>query len=466
MRHLLSIEDLDRARTSSASSTAPRSFAEVAEREIKKVPALRGRTVLNLFYEASTRTRQLVRARGQAAQRRRRELRGQRLERREGRVAEGHRADAQRAPARTRSSSARPGPGAAELVSALDAGGDRQRGRRQARAPDAGAARRLHAAPPARRARRRERSGSSATSPHSRVARSNILAFQTMGAHVTRLRAAHADPARDRGARLRRALHARRPARGRRRVRAADAARAHGPRPSCPRCASTRRVYQVDAPAPRAPPGAHAPRARQPRRRALGRGRRLAAVGDPRPGRGGHRRADGRPLRGAAGHARGRGRPRRRSPSWHERHDGRPARARPGAAGDAARARRARPGPAHRPRRAPGRARPRRRHRRARRAGHARGARGGRARRRGRGATSCPAFVDPHVHLRTPGQEHKEDLETGTRAAAAGGFCCGGRHAEHRPRGRLARRSCARCATAPRATRASRSASWRRSPAA
>ncbi|MFN8131628.1 MAG: dihydroorotase [Solirubrobacteraceae bacterium] len=33
-----------------------------------------------------------------------------------------------------------------------------------------------------------------------------------------------------------------------------------------------------------------------------------------------------------------------------------------------------------------------------------------------------PAFVDPHVHLRTPGQEHKEDLESGTRAAAAGGY--------------------------------------------
>jgi len=33
-----------------------------------------------------------------------------------------------------------------------------------------------------------------------------------------------------------------------------------------------------------------------------------------------------------------------------------------------------------------------------------------------------PAFFDPHVHLRTPGQEHKEDLATGTRAAAAGGF--------------------------------------------
>ena len=34
-----------------------------------------------------------------------------------------------------------------------------------------------------------------------------------------------------------------------------------------------------------------------------------------------------------------------------------------------------------------------------------------------------PGFVDPHVHLRTPGQEHKEDLETGTAAAAAGGYC-------------------------------------------
>jgi dihydroorotase len=37
--------------------------------------------------------------------------------------------------------------------------------------------------------------------------------------------------------------------------------------------------------------------------------------------------------------------------------------------------------------------------------------------------TATPAFFDPHVHLRTPGQEHKEDLESGTRAAAAGGFC-------------------------------------------
>jgi dihydroorotase len=33
-----------------------------------------------------------------------------------------------------------------------------------------------------------------------------------------------------------------------------------------------------------------------------------------------------------------------------------------------------------------------------------------------------PGFVDPHVHLRTPGQEYKENLETGTASAAAGGY--------------------------------------------
>jgi aspartate carbamoyltransferase catalytic subunit len=56
MRHLLSIEDLDRAGIERILDRA-RSFTEVSEREVKKVPALRGRRVLNLFYEASTRTR-------------------------------------------------------------------------------------------------------------------------------------------------------------------------------------------------------------------------------------------------------------------------------------------------------------------------------------------------------------------------------------------------------------------------
>jgi dihydroorotase len=41
----------------------------------------------------------------------------------------------------------------------------------------------------------------------------------------------------------------------------------------------------------------------------------------------------------------------------------------------------------------------------------------------GAGKHAVPAFVDPHVHLRTPGQEYKESIDTGTAAAAAGGFC-------------------------------------------
>jgi dihydroorotase len=40
-----------------------------------------------------------------------------------------------------------------------------------------------------------------------------------------------------------------------------------------------------------------------------------------------------------------------------------------------------------------------------------------------RGLVLAPAFVDPHVHLRTPGREDEEDLASGTRAAAAGGYC-------------------------------------------
>jgi dihydroorotase len=39
------------------------------------------------------------------------------------------------------------------------------------------------------------------------------------------------------------------------------------------------------------------------------------------------------------------------------------------------------------------------------------------------GLVVAPAFVDPHVHLRTPGREDEETLRSGTEAAAAGGYC-------------------------------------------
>jgi dihydroorotase len=38
------------------------------------------------------------------------------------------------------------------------------------------------------------------------------------------------------------------------------------------------------------------------------------------------------------------------------------------------------------------------------------------------GLVVCPGFIDMHVHLREPGQEHKETVATGAAAAVAGGF--------------------------------------------
>src|SRR5262250_2882081 len=43
------------------------------------------------------------------------------------------------------------------------------------------------------------------------------------------------------------------------------------------------------------------------------------------------------------------------------------------------------------------------------------------------GSIVAPGFIDMHVHLREPGFEHAETIESGSRAAAAGGFtsiCC------------------------------------------
>jgi aspartate carbamoyltransferase catalytic subunit len=56
MRHLLSTKDLDRA-TAVGILDVAEDMADVASREVKKLPTLRGKTVINLFFEDSTRTR-------------------------------------------------------------------------------------------------------------------------------------------------------------------------------------------------------------------------------------------------------------------------------------------------------------------------------------------------------------------------------------------------------------------------
>ena len=55
-KHLLGIQDLDAAEIMTVLETAE-SFLEISSREVKKVPTLRGKTIINLFYEPSTRTR-------------------------------------------------------------------------------------------------------------------------------------------------------------------------------------------------------------------------------------------------------------------------------------------------------------------------------------------------------------------------------------------------------------------------
>ncbi|MDX1635564.1 MAG: aspartate carbamoyltransferase catalytic subunit [Marinobacter sp.] len=56
LKHFLTLDGLDRELLTDILDTAD-SFIEVGERTIKKVPLLRGRTVVNLFFESSTRTR-------------------------------------------------------------------------------------------------------------------------------------------------------------------------------------------------------------------------------------------------------------------------------------------------------------------------------------------------------------------------------------------------------------------------
>ncbi|MEO5573294.1 MAG: aspartate carbamoyltransferase catalytic subunit, partial [Gammaproteobacteria bacterium] len=56
LRHFLTVEGLQRSLLTEILDTAE-SFAGVAEQTVKKVPLLRGKTIVNLFFEASTRTR-------------------------------------------------------------------------------------------------------------------------------------------------------------------------------------------------------------------------------------------------------------------------------------------------------------------------------------------------------------------------------------------------------------------------
>ena len=224
MKHLLGVEDLSREEMERILERAE-SFAEVGRRDIKKVPTLRGRTIVNLFYEASTRTLSSF------------ELAAKRLSADVVSVkSAGSSVDKGESLKDTVATLSAYDPAAIVIRSPSRRGGrpgrrvDRgvgdQRRRRQARAPDPGPARRLHPAPARRLARGPRHLDRRGRPPQ--PGRPVLPArLPEDGGEGDALRAAHADPARDRVARLRGLLRPRRAGRGRCRLRPADAARAH-----------------------------------------------------------------------------------------------------------------------------------------------------------------------------------------------------------------------------------------------
>ena len=89
-RSLLSAGDLNRGEAIAILDTAKQMHA-IQTREVKKLPPLRGRTIVNLFFEDSTRTRSSFEIAGQVALGRRHQRQRQGLERQQGREPARHR---------------------------------------------------------------------------------------------------------------------------------------------------------------------------------------------------------------------------------------------------------------------------------------------------------------------------------------------------------------------------------------
>ena len=195
MKHLLSTEDLSLANAIRILDTAEE-MAAVGEREVKKLPALRGRTVVNLFFEDSTRTRISFEA---AAKRLSADVinfaaKGSSVSKGESLKDTAQTLAAMGADAVVIRHWAS---GAPHRLAGyrLDRRRRHQRRRRHPRAPHPGAAGRVHHAPALVQARRHRRPPGRTCAGmrvaiagdvlHSRVARSNVWLLRTLGAEVT-----------------------------------------------------------------------------------------------------------------------------------------------------------------------------------------------------------------------------------------------------------------------------------------
>ena len=262
MKHLLSIADLGRRRHPPACSTSPTTWSRSAAGPIPKVPALRGKTVVQPVLRGLDPHPAELRDRGQAAVGRHDDLHRRPSQRQQGREPARHDRDDQRDGRRRLR---RPPPLDRRAV-ADHAAGRRpaidQRRRRLARAPHPGAARLLHD-PHRRSAGRTGSTGctspSSATSSTAgwpaatcwRSPRSAPTSRSSPRRRCCRRRstAGRSTSSHDLDARARRA---------RRALPAAHAARADGRGAACRPCASTRRLLRPHAAAGRAAAGTHA----------------------------------------------------------------------------------------------------------------------------------------------------------------------------------------------------------------
>ena len=160
MKHLLSVDDLGSRAELESMLELTDSFLEVTQRDIPKVPALRGKTVVSLFYEDSTRTRLSFEtaAKRLSADTMTFSVSTSSVKKGESLLDTVQTIDAMGIDAIVVRHGAA---GAPNRVASVDRRERDQRRRRQSRTPDAGAARRVHAAPPsgavARRVPRRDR---------------------------------------------------------------------------------------------------------------------------------------------------------------------------------------------------------------------------------------------------------------------------------------------------------------------
>ena len=285
-RHLLSVTDLDRAAIERILDTA-HGFESVMQRDVKKVPTLRGRTVMNLFFESSTRTSSSF------------ELAAKRL-------------SADTMSLKASGSSVDKGESLKDTVTTLSAYDPdvivirhprigapadhhrlhrrprRQRRRRQAPAPHPVPARPVHDQAIARKGRRPARRDRRRRAALARRALQHPGAADA-GSAGHRDRPAAADPARHRGHGCRDLTRHRRHRLGRRGVRPADAARAHaGGRQLRSVARRIHRSLGCDRRSRPPRPAGDAPRADEPRGRDRlgGRRRPRARASSTRCGRG------------------------------------------------------------------------------------------------------------------------------------------------------------------------------------